>query len=388
MIDLSNLIFNPASSVDATINKKDDDDSFTALEFKEDQSSTDNLIAPGAFVLLFAELLSNSHIQQNPRSEVEKPGTDPAQIVSETNGEAACDVVSAAELSSNPQLQPSKNLSLQNNVALAWIDSESFEAPYPVSEEVDSKFLADLTASQIDGVADSGVINPELLSNTRRNAKDVSLQIGTMDIKEELVQRLQFLTMATTMTTSKNTHSTVDQENNIDGSLIDNEQYNIQTHGIGARGSENNSYNTQSKMLEISVPLNHSQWADKFSEHIVWLGHQGIKTALIRIHPEDLGPLEIGIKVVKDSASVTINSHNSHVRDIVDQALPRLREMLADQGLTLSEVHIGADPQSRQYAQHKNESEREVIQKEHVEDDVHLSTFSKRPPKGLIDYFA
>ncbi|WBV67690.1 flagellar hook-length control protein FliK [Legionella pneumophila] len=53
-----------------------------------------------------------------------------------------------------------------------------------------------------------------------------------------------------------------------------------------------------------------------------------------------MGPLEINVKVVKDNASVNISTHSVYVKEIVDQAIPRLREMMAQQGINLSEVHM------------------------------------------------
>ncbi len=46
--------------------------------------------------------------------------------------------------------------------------------------------------------------------------------------------------------------------------------------------------------------------------------------------------MEISVKMVKDSAVVTINSHSAQVRDSVDQAIPRLRDMMAEQGVNFS----------------------------------------------------
>ena len=141
------------------------------------------------------------------------------------------------------------------------------------------------------------------------------------------------------------------------------------------------------KTLEIPTTLGSPQWADQFAEQVVWVGQSSSQSAVIKIHPEDLGPLEISVKVVDDLASVTITSHSSHVREMVDQAVPRLREMMAENGLSLVNTSIGSDGKSRQSQQQSGSSEQGGSG--YVTDDKVLpSATPKKASKGLVDYFA
>lgn len=143
---------------------------------------------------------------------------------------------------------------------------------------------------------------------------------------------------------------------------------------------------TTPKALEIPAALGSPEWADQFSEQVVWVGQSGSQSAVIKIHPEDLGPLEISVKVVDDLASVTITSHSSHVREMVDQALPRLREMMAENGLNLSNTSIGSDGKSRQSQQQQGNSEQGTTG--YAADEKLLPSATKKASKGLVDYFA
>lgn len=139
--------------------------------------------------------------------------------------------------------------------------------------------------------------------------------------------------------------------------------------------------------LTIPMEIDKPEWAKQFSEHIIWLGQQEIKSAVIKIHPEDLGPLEINIKVVNDSATVNIITHNDHIRDIVDQSLPRLQAMMAEQGLNLSEVQIDSEANPRQFSQQNNRDQEQLTQP--FEEEVGITPLrSKERLKGLVDYFA
>ncbi len=142
---------------------------------------------------------------------------------------------------------------------------------------------------------------------------------------------------------------------------------------------------TISESLTIAVEIDNPEWSNKFSEHIIWLGQQEIKGAVIKINPEDLGPLEINIKVINDVASVNITTHNQNVREIIDQSLPKLQAMMAEQGLNLSEVQIDSDTGSRQSSQQNDGAQEHLM----LEEEVGVTPLkTKRVIKGLVDYFA
>ncbi|WP_454780807.1 flagellar hook-length control protein FliK [Legionella sp. WA2022007384] len=137
--------------------------------------------------------------------------------------------------------------------------------------------------------------------------------------------------------------------------------------------------------LTIPMEIDNPEWSNQFSERITWLGQQEVTGAIIKINPEDLGPLEINIKVINDTASVNITAHNHHVRDIIDQALPKLQAMMAEQGLNLSEVQIDSDSSSGQFSQQNDGTTEQLTH----EDEVGVTPLkNKRVIKGLIDYFA
>jgi flagellar hook-length control protein FliK len=143
------------------------------------------------------------------------------------------------------------------------------------------------------------------------------------------------------------------------------------------------------KTLEIPVPVTSPQWGQQFSDHVIWMGNNDIKSAVIKIHPEDLGPIEISVKVVDNAASVNIVSHSAQVRDLVDQAMPRLRDMMSNQGLHLSDVQVSADKSSNQSSQngYANNGQQEM-DSDGTDDEVQLVTSVKKQSNRLVDYFA
>lgn len=92
--------------------------------------------------------------------------------------------------------------------------------------------------------------------------------------------------------------------------------------------------------LAIDVPLRQPNWGEAFAERVVWLAKQGLQQAEIQLHPREMGPIEVQVSVHKDQAQVTFVAHQALTRDALEAALPRLREMLQDNGLNLAQSEV------------------------------------------------
>lgn len=175
-----------------------------------------------------------------------------------------------------------------------------------------------------------------------------------------------------------------DQVNNIISNPIAN---NINQTHFAANQNDAAKFSVMPETFTIPTDIDHPEWSQQFSDHVIWLGQQGMKSALIKIHPEELGPLEISIKVVNESASLNIISHSQHVREIIDQTMPQLQKMMEEQGLNLSEVTIKSDTDAGQF-ERQNKNPQEEIMHHVEEEEVITPVKNKITPKGVIDYFA
>lgn len=95
--------------------------------------------------------------------------------------------------------------------------------------------------------------------------------------------------------------------------------------------------------LKIETPVRDQSWASDFSQKIVWLASHDKQTAQLTLNPPQMGPIEISLSLSKDSASAFFVSANPEVRDAIETALPRLREMLAGAGIELGQTNVGAE---------------------------------------------
>jgi flagellar hook-length control protein FliK len=75
---------------------------------------------------------------------------------------------------------------------------------------------------------------------------------------------------------------------------------------------------------------------------------QGKHTASLRLSPEHLGPLEIQISMNDDQASVYFGAAHADTRAALENALPKLREMFAAQGLSLADAGVHREPPRQQ----------------------------------------
>ncbi len=96
--------------------------------------------------------------------------------------------------------------------------------------------------------------------------------------------------------------------------------------------------------VPVSVTFGHEKWHQLAAERTVSLLQQGFQSAELMLDPPELGPLQVRIQIQNDQAVVQFASASAAVREALDQTIPRLREMLQEQGMSL--LHAGVSDQS------------------------------------------
>ena len=90
----------------------------------------------------------------------------------------------------------------------------------------------------------------------------------------------------------------------------------------------------------VAVPVGEAGWARAVGEQVVWHVSQNIQSANLRLNPQHLGPLEMQLQMDGDKATLAFASQHAAVRDALESALPRLREMFAQNGLDIVDVNV------------------------------------------------
>lgn len=141
----------------------------------------------------------------------------------------------------------------------------------------------------------------------------------------------------------------------------------------------------------ISVPLNRAGWDQAFSERVVWMTRQNLQEAHIQVTPREMGPIEVRISVQQDQVSVAFAAQNSAARDAIENALPRLREMLAESGLNLAQSDVSQQSPHERGDGRESVGLRGVGRASGEHDDVNAAVQGVTPlaeGRGLVDYFA
>ncbi len=100
--------------------------------------------------------------------------------------------------------------------------------------------------------------------------------------------------------------------------------------------------------LQLPERFNSPQWTPGVSQRIVWMARQQLGQAELRLDPPELGSLNIRLSIQHDQASLSFSSPHAHVREALEQQMPRLREMLAESGIELQQSDVSDQSPSRQ----------------------------------------
>lgn len=92
----------------------------------------------------------------------------------------------------------------------------------------------------------------------------------------------------------------------------------------------------------IVAPMGSDRWDTAVGNSLVFMTGQQQNRAELVLTPPHLGRVEISLTMNGDQANAVFISANPAVRDALENALPRLREILADAGVTLGQAQVGS----------------------------------------------
>ncbi|OZA95848.1 MAG: hypothetical protein B7X52_06420 [Thiotrichales bacterium 34-46-19] len=93
----------------------------------------------------------------------------------------------------------------------------------------------------------------------------------------------------------------------------------------------------------LSAPLNlrQPQWAQDVAQRVQVMINQSMDELEVRLDPLGLGPMKIGLKLdEQQKAHVTLSAQHGVTREMLENALPRLKELLAQEGIELASATV------------------------------------------------
>ena len=143
------------------------------------------------------------------------------------------------------------------------------------------------------------------------------------------------------------------------------------------------------------VDLNQKNWGRTLGQQLSWMVNNQLQQAEIRVNPPDLGPIELRVSLQHNQTSVTFFCHEAAVREALETALPRLREMLGSQGITLNQAQVSDQSLAHQqagsgghpsFSQHDDRPPAYSPTREPVVSEVELRPRARRLPGAVDDY--
>ena len=147
-------------------------------------------------------------------------------------------------------------------------------------------------------------------------------------------------------------------------------------------------------LTSIQTPVQQPGFGEEMGQRILWMVKNDIQTADIKINPPHLGPIEVRVTVNNDQTTITFNTPHVAVKEALDLAMPRLRELFGDNNPITTNVNVSHQSLGDQRGQHTgNQSSSSAYPSSTVTDadggseDI-LERNGGWVSLGLVDYFA
>ena len=146
---------------------------------------------------------------------------------------------------------------------------------------------------------------------------------------------------------------------------------------------------TSPLLNSLEVPVGGKGWDQAFGQRVAWVVNQQVQAAEIKLNPPNLGAIEVRVNVDGDEVQVSFTAQQGLAREALEAAIPRLREMFAEQGLNLADVDVSP----RDSGEGRGREAAEATQAEGADggdDDAFADSDEARAQsvgQGLVDYF-
>ena len=150
--------------------------------------------------------------------------------------------------------------------------------------------------------------------------------------------------------------------------------------------------------FDKAVNIHKSDGQQQLSEKIRWMVNARNTMAEIRLDPPELGSMQVRVNVAGDAASVSFVVQSQQAKDALADAMPKLRDMLSEQGIELGDAQVRKDSSSGQENgqqlagnSHQGQGAGDRGENDGVDDTDGMRVIEQsisRADKGGIDFYA
>lgn len=118
---------------------------------------------------------------------------------------------------------------------------------------------------------------------------------------------------------------------------------------LGVGGATTSAATYSLAHAAVAAPVAGPAFAPEFAQRVVLFARGKLQHAEIAVTPAELGPISVSIEVRGQEAALAFAAPSHATRAAIEEALPRLRELLAAHGLQLTGAEVNDQPR-REYA--------------------------------------
>lgn len=145
----------------------------------------------------------------------------------------------------------------------------------------------------------------------------------------------------------------------------------------------------------MSPPVGSTAWDQALAQRVTWMVNGTQQSATLTLNPPELGPLQIVLNLTPTHADASFIASQPEVRQALEAALPKLRDMLGEAGIELGQASVssGSPDASGQFRQNAQPGKRSLHASLHATAEATPSLAITSPLAGgsaglgLIDTF-
>ena len=97
----------------------------------------------------------------------------------------------------------------------------------------------------------------------------------------------------------------------------------------------------------ITQPFAKAGWDEAISQRVLWMAQDKLQSASLTLNPPQLGPVQVTVQIENQQASVQFVAASVQVQQALQDALPVLRDMFGQAGLSLGQADVSSQQQQR-----------------------------------------
>lgn len=138
--------------------------------------------------------------------------------------------------------------------------------------------------------------------------------------------------------------------------------------------------------LQRPLDLQQTEASQKLQERINIMMSRNIQRADIRLDPPELGSVQIRVNMSGEQASVQFQVQSAQAKDAIETAMPRLREMLEQQGINLADTQVGEQSKNGERTAGGQSSSSEESEDWAIESEIALDN-GQVVADGQVDFY-